>query len=489
MRKAALVLATSVAFLLSVTSTYAATRQTVNHGQTARSMINGQNATTGAVSTPAGAAAFFGDAYVSYHTAGNRFNSGDSVPNSGSGSGSTAKQAVNVTPGNFFNKARAAAMAKNAIKGGVVAVVATAAVEWAITQIPGAEIQDGQPVMNPDSGPTEYWAANPSGSPTGYVPTRHASAQDACNVLIPPPPQSWYWSGKIVQVNETRYSCYLDYSTAYCPGCADSYRGYTQLHTLSCGQFGANGTTYTCNETAPPKEPFTETDWNALEGVLASMANNDWLKDLIKETCNGSLNPDGCFDSLVDNPFMIGPAFQTGTPKSTTTNTTNPDGTTSTTTTTSTPSYSYTYGDTYYDYDTTVTTTTNNNGQVTTTVQTDTQEGEPEEDPTEDQEDDLAPPDLNDPYQPVVTKYNSIAGDVTAPAPVDASVNYSPWYSFGGSCTEIQAELPIYGNWSTNYCPLVNDWVRPILSFLLILFTWHTCYDMWREALRIGRPI
>lgn len=462
MRKAALVLATSVAFLLSVTSTYAATRQTVNHGQTARSMINGQNATTGAVSTPAGSAAFFGDAYTSYHTAGNRFNSGDSVPSSGSGSGSTAKQPVNVTPGNFFNKARAAAMAKNAIKGGVYGVVATAAVEWAISQIPDASIQGDQLVKKAPGG----WGWN------NFTPT-YASGDlyTACRAKAFSANNA-YWG--VLQANtEVRVDCYGEKRAP----------GGEVLSSTYVGRFNY----------VPPEStatvPFGDSDYVSLEGVLASMANNPWLQDLIKASCEGSLNPDGCYDSLVDNPFVIGPAFQTGTPKSTTTNTTNPDGTTSTTTTTSTPSYSYTYGDTYYDYDTTVTTTTNNNGQVTTTVQTDTQEGEPEEDPTEDQEDDLAPPDLNDPYQPVVTKYNSIAGDVTASAPVDASVNYSPWYSFGGSCTEIQAELPIYGNWSTNYCPLVYDWVRPILSFLLILFTWHTCYDMWREALRIGRPI
>lgn len=269
------------------------------------------------------------------------------------------------------------------------------------------------------------------------------------------------------------------------PGGYSEYKGTAQALTLNC-PYGHNGVT--CNTQSSPS-PFTDANWDSLEDAISQVENTDWFRDMIEASCEGSLNPDGCYNDLVDNPFMIGPATQTGPAKTTTSTTTNPDGTTSTTTTTSTPSYSYTYGDTYYDYDTTVTTTTNNNGQVTTTVQTDTQEGEPEEDPSEDEEDDLAPPDLNDPYQPVVTKYNSIAGEVTASAPVDASVNYSPWYSFGGSCTEIQAELPIYGNWSTNYCPLVNDWVRPILSFLLILFTWHTCYDMWREALRIGRPI
>jgi hypothetical protein len=489
MRKAALVLATSVAFLLSVTSTYAATRQTVNHGQTARSMINGQNATTGTVSTPAGAAAFFGDAYTSYHTAGNRFNSGDSVPNSGSGSGSgsTAKQPVNVTPGNFFNKARAATMAKNALKGGVVGVAVTAAVEYAISQIPGVEVSPENELVKPSLGTNYPWGGNQyyyhwryyDIGATGIAGNPEAAVKD-------------YWS-KMNITNKVVVGC--SYSSATNATCDVQPKSGGTTSTVPVGRSGSacqsgswNGFYGGCY--GPDQlAPIGDTDWNALEGFMSTLPNTDWYQDLIKASCEGSLNPDGCYDSLVDNPFVIGPATQTGKSSSTTTNTTNPDGTTSTTTTTSTPSYSYTYGDTYYDYDTTVTTTTNNNGQVTTTVQTDTQEGEPEEDPTEDQEDDLAPPDLNDPYQPVVTKYNSIAGDVTASAPVDASVNYSPWYSFGGSCTEIQAELPIYGNWSTNYCPLVNDWVRPILSFLLILFTWHTCYDMWREALRIGRPI
>lgn len=376
-----------LALLVVSASAEAAKRQTVNHGQTARSMINGQSATTGSVSTPAGAAAFFGQAYTSYHTPGERFNAGDSVPNSGSGSGSTAKQPVDVKPGNFFNKARAGAMAVNALKGGIVAVATTAAVEWAINQIPGAEILDGQPVKTQGGpGPDSYWAANPYNSPTGYVPTKHGSATQACNYLSGTPSQSWYWTNRTQMTNSTQAQCYRDYSAAYCPSCGSVLTGYAQKHTLNCGEFGADAQTFTCNTSAPPKDPFSETDWNALNGLLGSMANNDWYQDLIKASCNGSLNPDGCYDSLVDNPFVIGPATQTGKSSSTTTTTTNPDGTTSSSTVTSTPSYSYTYGSNYYDYTTTTTTTTNNNGQVTTTVSTDTSEGTPDEDPASEEE-------------------------------------------------------------------------------------------------------
>lgn len=365
-----------------VAPVHGAKRQTVNHGQSASSMINGQNATTGSVSTPAGAAAFFGQEYTSYHTPGERFNGGDSVPNSGSGSGSTAKQPVDVKPGNFFNKARAGAMAVNALKGGVVAVATTAAVEWAINQIPGAEILDGQPVKAPLPGPDSYWAATPKSNPTGYVPIRKGSASDACKTITN---VNQYNTSRVVFSNSEQALCYVDVDPSYCPSCGSTYVGPAQKHYLNCGEFQSNAS-YTCNTSAPVKTPFSETDWNALNGLLSSMATNDWYKDLIKASCNGSLNPDGCFDSLVDNPFVIGPAFQTGKSSSTTTTTTNPDGTTSSSTVTSTPSYSYTYGSNYYDYTTTTTTTTNNNGQVTTTVSTDSSEGTPEEDPASEEE-------------------------------------------------------------------------------------------------------
>lgn len=362
----------AAAFLaLFVLSSEAAKRQTVNHGQTARSMINGQSATTGSVSTPAGAAAFFGQEYTSYHTPGERFNGGDSVPNSGSGSGSTAKQPVNVKPGNFFNKARAAAMAKNAIKGGVAGVVATAAVAWAADQI-GGMITDGQLVKPiPDAKPqtfvyyvTTTWtgqsrypsvitACTAAAESRGYINTNNAGG-GFCSYKTAS--SSTIWSG-------AKYAIYNE-------ACST---GYTSADGTTCLQNGGFS-------------PFADTDFADFEAALASMNNNPWLQDLIKASCEGSLNPDGCYDSLVDNPFVIGPASQTGSPKSTTTTTTNPDGTTSTSTVTSTPSYSYTYGSNYYDYTTTTTTTTNNNGQVTTTVSTDTSEGTPEEDPASEEE-------------------------------------------------------------------------------------------------------
>lgn len=270
-------------------------------------------------------------------------------------------------------------MAVNALKGGVIAVATTAAVEWAINQIPGANLDPltGQPLITPEFQPSgTSWQLNHwSGPLAGYFPTFEAGC-DAIKPVIPG------GTTRIYDKQEYSNICRL----------RDNFSGYIvdtfavgYLVTLNCPH-GFNSSTGICNPVPAPKTPFSDTDWNALNGLLASMSNNDWLQGLINASCNGSLNPDGCYDSLVNNPFVIGPASQTGTPTSTTTTTTNPNGTTSSSTVTSTPSYSYTYGSNYYDFTTTNTTTTNNNGQVTTTVTTDTSEGTPAEDPASDEE-------------------------------------------------------------------------------------------------------
>jgi len=130
MKRATLVLATSVALFLS--GAHAATRVTTPETPFTSIM----NAAQSAIGLPYGDAAFFGPEFTSEHTAGSRFQAGQSVPSSGT---TPSKVKVAIKPVVTINPLKLAKSAVSSIKGGgVPGVVASAAVAWAIDQIPGA---------------------------------------------------------------------------------------------------------------------------------------------------------------------------------------------------------------------------------------------------------------------------------------------------------------------------------------------------------------
>jgi len=213
--------------------------------------------------------------------------------------------------------------------------------------------------------------------------------------------------------------------------------------------------------------------------AAAAAKESEWLKERLREHCEGGLNPQACYESLRDSVKLEGPS--TVTEQGPTSTTTSPSGTT---TTTSNTKIDITYGDNYYDYRTTKTTiVTKPDGTTETTTETEPDTDEPKEDQPEDM------PALGDPYSPYINKLNEIKADVAAPPSVVPSIGYSSWYSFGGGCSELSFELPIYGSFTTNYCPYIYDWVRPILAFLFAVFTWHYCRSLWSEAVTQARPM
>jgi len=111
---------------------------------------------------------------------------------------------------------------------------------------------------------------------------------------------------------------------------------------------------------------------------------------------------------------------------------------------------------------------------------------QPQEEPKDEDEE---MPEVTDLYKPYIDKLNDIKTDVSAPPAVVPAIGYSAWYSFGGGCSEISVDLPIIGTWSTGYCPYIIDWVRPILAFLFVVFTWHYCRELWSEAVTQARPM
>jgi hypothetical protein len=222
--------------------------------------------------------------------------------------------------------------------------------------------------------------------------------------------------------------------------------------------------------------PITDSDLSLVDAYVSAQSSQ-WLKDIIRESCSGSLSPASCFDDLKDNVSLSGPSTVNG--PSTITTTTGPGGVTTKETKTT---FGITYGSDYFIY-APITTTTTVNPDGTTEVETE-EPAEEEESPEEDID-----ATIGDPYAPVVAKYNDIAGGVGDLEGNMSFINYGPWYSFGGACSPITLNLPVMGSYTIDYCPYVIDWIRPTLGFLFAVWTWLHCFALWRETLQNARPI
>lgn len=472
MKRAALVLATSVA--LFVSGTHAATRVSTPEKPFADIM----NAATGAIGLPYGDAAFFGGEFVAEHTAGSRFQAGQSVPSSGSRS----KVKVAIKPVVTINAPKVAASVVSSLKsGGVPGLVATAAVVWAIDQIPGAQVVDGTPKIVTDTvypgGGNAYsrWRLNRGGTPSYY-----ATPTQACSGM-----------GGTYKLDHNNWTDTWSYVI-----CRSS-QGFTyQIDNIRCSNSAGpfNPRTGLCDLTYVPEPTvstaFTDDNYSALQDAISRVQNSDWLRDLTKAKCEGSLSPEGCYQDLVDRRPNHGPSTQTVTSPAVTTTTTNPDGTTSTTTKTTSNKYDYTYTHNSFDYKVTTTTTTTTDGKTTTEVTTaepSSPDDPPEEEPKEEGEDEM--PEVADLYKPYLDKLADIKSDVAESPAVVPALGWSAWYSFGGGCSEITVDLPVMGSWSTAYCQYIYDWVRPILAFMFVVFTWHYCRELWSEAVTQARPM
>lgn len=319
---------------------------------------NIMNAAQGAVNLPYGDVAFFGPEFVAEHSAGSRFNAGDKIP------GTPSKVKVAIKPVVTINPAKLGKSAVASIKGGgVPGLVAQAAVLWAIDQIPGAEILDGKPVRTsqPEGAAGIYWETSRD---QVQALGRFADSTQACKSLTSGYPY-WYYGAAAG-----------DFLPCYGSHRQDGggvRQGWVQRVVYNC-PYGV-GDNFTCNTSPPPggdKQPFTDSDYNALEDALAQVRNSDWLRDLTRAKCEGSLAPEACYQDLVDRRPNHGPETQTTPPVSSTKTTTNPDGSTSTTTTTTQNKYNYNYTQNNFTYRTTTTTTTTKDGETTTEVEEDT---------------------------------------------------------------------------------------------------------------------
>lgn len=142
--------------------------------------------------------------------------------------------------------------------------------------------------------------------------------------------------------------------------------------------------------------PATDSDYDLMEAAAAAK-DSEWLKDRLREHCEGSLNPQGCYEELRDNTWLEGPASVTE--QGPTSTTTSPSGTT---TTTSNTKIDITYGDNYYDYRKTKTTVvTKPDGTTETTTETEPETEQPREEESEPTFTDSALPQIEPFYDPI----------------------------------------------------------------------------------------
>ncbi|GLU36572.1 hypothetical protein [Pseudomonas sp. NBRC 100443] len=241
--------------------------------------------------------------------------------------------------------------------------------------------------------------------------------------------------------------------------CTNSSLGYT---FDSQGNFPAIGSKpYAVGDVTSHKSDLTDSDWSVLDGFIKGK-DGVWQRDLSSGICDSLPNPQACYESLPDTRILTGPETVTAPPSTSTS--TSSDGTTKTTT--QTPSATITYGDTYIDYEPTITTTTNTTNNNGTTTETETSDA-----PTV--PDALA--GINDPL-------GGLPGEIEGQGSSISPLGYHSWFSMGGSCKEHSFDLPVVGVLTTNYCPIHEAYVRPFLAFMFALWTWHYCFQIWRES-------
>lgn len=220
-----------------------------------------------------------------------------------------------------------------------------------------------------------------------------------------------------------------------------------------------SSTALACVSGGSSPAPITDTDLAVLDSYLPAQSS-DFQTNLLKTMCGTA---DSCYKALNPTTALTGPATIVGDPITTTT--TNSAG--QSLTTTSTTTTNITYGSNYYDYTTAKTTTTTNNSTGETSTS------------TTDNADAAMPtvPDLfgsgNDGLKGI---NDSIPGTTATTSPIP----YMAWYSFSQSCSEITLVIPVYGPFQTAICPVYQKYIWPTLYFFFAVFTWLHCWQVWR---------
>lgn len=468
--------AAALIILATVSDSYAAVRKNVSM-PSKQSVIEGAGAS---FQTPNGEAAFYGKDFVDEHTAGNRFKPSDSPGSS--------KQKITLKPKLVVDPKKAAKSIVGGLRGGVPGAVASAVTSAIISGVDALMTPDGVVMVPslqeaPSTGPDDFkWMiAIGSSSWTGSTPRSTCSsyAESLANETFS------YRVDSTPKFTEANFNCNVMRKRLS----TDTEQLISPQTIYRTGSTCPSGSAYDSDTGVCSISVFTpaaEKDFDMME-QFASVQNSDFVRDMVKESCSGSLSPSACYDQMADWGDLQGPSSATGPAETTTTTTTNPDGSISTTATTTQNKYDYNYGDNYYNYSTTTTTTTNIDGQTTTTQTSNglpTDEPTSEENPTEEDQsytfDDSPMPDVPSFYE---QKYPDGLSGVWDNA--SAHVNNSQFIqflngfvpSFSGSCPSFGLSFNIaswasYGSIGFSSLCYVFDFIKVIL-LVTALFTFR----------------
>lgn len=366
--------ATAILIVLLSLSAHSAVRQTFNPSPQA--VIKG-TARTGAVSTPNGEIAFYGQEQVFEMTAGNRFNSGDSVGptvrrepltsgkvvtpyGEGAYYGTPNPQAtkVKVQPVVKVPKTKLITRFKNAIKVTPAQIAMNVAMYAAIEGV-GWVMEEG--IKPGGSGEKETYVAKKmpqmvKGIGLPYKGVGFGGMNCAAARQYGP---GVYVGGGWVYVVSPK-TPYTASPFTYIGNCDDPYLSHAHENQVNIEVSEASTV------------PVSEQDLSALDPWI-NKQSAAYLSDLLKEVCEGSNNPAGCYAEMKSSGFLSGPASVAGPRSSTTQSYLKPDGTQGTRVTSTSTDFGIKYGDNYFDVSPTTTTTKTEDGTpVSTEIETDT---------------------------------------------------------------------------------------------------------------------
>jgi len=248
--------------------------------------------------------------------------------------------------GTTFGLNTITAGAKGILRGGVATVLAGAAFDQLIKGV-GWLIDGGGNISKPGSTPGGVY----QGAPHQY--------------------------GTFTWTNNTQFFTIVKADTNDIPGCQytsnnDPYFGFV------CSYASA---------TLPASQPLVSSDIDGISvDQFISAQNSDFVRNLLKEVCQGSLAPARCYDSMKQQALVLqGPSTVPGETTTKTTTIANPDGTTSSVVTTDNSTYNLTYGPDYFDYSKTTQSNTATNGKPTSSTTTSDTPADPNSDPEKQQ--------------------------------------------------------------------------------------------------------
>ncbi|USR41296.1 hypothetical protein L1F06_007640 [Ectopseudomonas hydrolytica] len=372
---------------------------------------------------------------------------------------------------------------KNGMRGGVIGVGVAVGLQFLLDQIdavvgPNGEYLKEKPV--PTTSNTLFWCGGTS--TTQCISPRFATPNDYFNTVWVDTPTLQFVNRRITVVG--------DLAQAVTDAIRVSDGLYYNNHsTASSRKFGqCTAPTYYDQDlqscAVSELTALSDADYDLMFDI-ANQQNADWIKNLLKDSCNGSPSPGACFNSLKEQSALTGPATVPGSTTTKTTNSIGSNGVATQTVTTTTNNYKITYGPTYYDYRRTTQIVTKTDGvPVSDTTDEESEDVEQEEQPEEKQDEEPIPcngqgcdgPAYEDQYTPLDETKEDYLDDYAsrvAAIPIIQAVSGLFDVNVSGSC-------PV---WTFNHQMQVLGASMPInLTFDYLCLPWFIQYGPWIRA-------